>query len=113
MRQLVRVPFADAMLVRLPGGIDPRAVASVADNVPDAWRDGPGAQARRRHDRRLPRFFTATIASARATIRIYGDLVQATRDGDVEALTAVVARLADANTQPAKAKRQIAACDPA
>jgi hypothetical protein len=58
-------------------------------------------------------FFTATIASARATIRIYGDLVQATRDGDVEALTAVVARLADANTQPAKAKRQIAACDPA
>lgn len=32
------VPYADAMLVPLPGGIDPAAAASVADNVCDAYR---------------------------------------------------------------------------
>ncbi|HEY1988819.1 MAG TPA: alcohol dehydrogenase catalytic domain-containing protein [Acidimicrobiales bacterium] len=32
------VPFADAMLVPLPDGIDPVAAASVADNVSDAFR---------------------------------------------------------------------------
>jgi alcohol dehydrogenase len=32
------VPFADAMLVPLPDGIDPVAAASVADNVSDGWR---------------------------------------------------------------------------
>lgn len=35
---LVRVPYADAMLVPLPAGIDPAAVASASDNIPDAWR---------------------------------------------------------------------------
>jgi alcohol dehydrogenase len=32
------VPYADAMLVPLPEGIDPAAAASVADNVCDAYR---------------------------------------------------------------------------
>ncbi|HWY89617.1 MAG TPA: alcohol dehydrogenase catalytic domain-containing protein [Solirubrobacteraceae bacterium] len=32
------VPYADAMLVRLPEGVDPVAAASVADNVCDAYR---------------------------------------------------------------------------
>jgi alcohol dehydrogenase len=32
------VPYADAMLVPLPDGIDPAAAASVADNVSDAYR---------------------------------------------------------------------------
>lgn len=32
------VPYADAMLVALPDGIDPIAAASVADNVCDAYR---------------------------------------------------------------------------
>ena len=35
---LVRVPFADAMLVAVPGDLDPAAVASASDNIPDAWR---------------------------------------------------------------------------
>jgi threonine dehydrogenase-like Zn-dependent dehydrogenase len=39
---LVRVPFADPMLVRLPDGADPLALASVSDNVPDAWRTVAG-----------------------------------------------------------------------
>ncbi len=34
----VRVPYADAMLVRLDPAADPVAVASLSDNVPDAWR---------------------------------------------------------------------------
>ena len=33
-----RVPFADAMLVPVPDGIEPAAVASVSDNIPDAYR---------------------------------------------------------------------------
>lgn len=33
----VYVPFADAMLVPLPVGTDPRAVASASDNLTDAW----------------------------------------------------------------------------
>ena len=32
------VPYADAMLVALPDGIEPVAAASVADNVCDAHR---------------------------------------------------------------------------
>lgn len=35
---LARVPYADAMLVPLPQGIDPVAVASASDNIPDAFR---------------------------------------------------------------------------
>jgi threonine dehydrogenase-like Zn-dependent dehydrogenase len=34
----VRVPFAEAMLVPIPDGIDPATVASLSDNIPDAWR---------------------------------------------------------------------------
>jgi alcohol dehydrogenase len=34
----IAVPFADAMLVALPEGLDPAAVASVADNVSDGYR---------------------------------------------------------------------------
>jgi alcohol dehydrogenase len=32
------VPYADAMLVRLPDGVDPVAAASVSDNICDAYR---------------------------------------------------------------------------
>ncbi|MEU1993914.1 alcohol dehydrogenase catalytic domain-containing protein [Nocardia gamkensis] len=39
---LALVPHADAMLVRLPSGVDPAAVASASDNIPDAYRSvGP------------------------------------------------------------------------
>jgi alcohol dehydrogenase len=40
------VPFADAMLVPIPEGIRPEAVASLSDNIPDAWRTvGPPLEA--------------------------------------------------------------------
>src|SRR5579862_5645610 len=35
---LIRVPWADHMLIPLPESIDPLAVASLSDNIPDAWR---------------------------------------------------------------------------
>ena len=38
LADLVRVPYADAMLVELPEGVDATAVASASDNLPDAWR---------------------------------------------------------------------------
>jgi threonine dehydrogenase-like Zn-dependent dehydrogenase len=51
LADVLRVPFADAMLVPLDAGLDPVAVASVADNVPDGYRavarplaDAPGAE---------------------------------------------------------------------
>lgn len=44
---LVRVPFADAMLVPLPAGLDPIALASAGDNWSLAWRMvAPHLQAR-------------------------------------------------------------------
>jgi alcohol dehydrogenase len=35
--EVVRVPYADAMLVPVPPGVAPQVVASL-DNIPDAWR---------------------------------------------------------------------------
>jgi threonine dehydrogenase-like Zn-dependent dehydrogenase len=41
-----RVPYADAMLAKVPQGIDAAAVASLSDNIPDAWRTvGPQLEA--------------------------------------------------------------------
>ena len=46
----VSVPYADAMLVPLPAGVDPVAVASVADTLSDAYRHiGPYVERIRRH----------------------------------------------------------------
>jgi threonine dehydrogenase-like Zn-dependent dehydrogenase len=38
MADLVLVPYADAMLIPLPGGVDPVSIASMSDNIPDGWR---------------------------------------------------------------------------
>ena len=38
LSDLLRVPYAEAMLVPVPPGLDPVAVASASDNIPDAWR---------------------------------------------------------------------------
>lgn len=50
LSDLVEVPFADHMLVKLPDGLEPSALASASDNMSDAWRavgppleDEPGA----------------------------------------------------------------------
>ncbi len=42
-----RVPFADAMLVRVADGVEPASIASLSDNIPDAWRTvGPQLEER-------------------------------------------------------------------
>lgn len=38
LSDLVRVPFAEQMLVPIPDGVDPVSVASLSDNIVDAWR---------------------------------------------------------------------------
>jgi threonine dehydrogenase-like Zn-dependent dehydrogenase len=38
LADLVRVPYADHMLVPLPAGIAPEAAASASDNIPDGYR---------------------------------------------------------------------------
>ena len=38
MSDLVLVPYADAMLIPVPAAVDPVAVASLSDNIPDGWR---------------------------------------------------------------------------
>jgi threonine dehydrogenase-like Zn-dependent dehydrogenase len=38
LSDLVRVPYADHMLVGVPGSLRSEAIASVADNIPDGWR---------------------------------------------------------------------------
>jgi threonine dehydrogenase-like Zn-dependent dehydrogenase len=38
MSDLVLVPFADAMLLPVPAGVDPVSIASLSDNIPDGWR---------------------------------------------------------------------------
>jgi alcohol dehydrogenase len=45
LSDLVRVPFADAMLVSLPQGVEAATFASVSDNIVDGWRSvAPGLQ---------------------------------------------------------------------
>lgn len=38
LSDLVRIPYADAMLVGVPDGVPPATVASASDNIPDGWR---------------------------------------------------------------------------
>ncbi|WP_156297307.1 alcohol dehydrogenase catalytic domain-containing protein [Mycobacterium paragordonae] len=38
MADLVLVPYADAMLIPVPDGVDSVAIASLSDNIPDGWR---------------------------------------------------------------------------
>jgi threonine dehydrogenase-like Zn-dependent dehydrogenase len=38
MSDLVSVPHGDAMLIPIPQPVDPVAIASLSDNIPDGWR---------------------------------------------------------------------------
>jgi len=47
LSDLVRIPFADHMLVPVPEGVASESVASASDNLPDAWRTvGPALRER-------------------------------------------------------------------
>jgi threonine dehydrogenase-like Zn-dependent dehydrogenase len=46
MSDMVRVPYADHMLVKVPAGVSPVSLASASDNIPDGWRGvGPHLKA--------------------------------------------------------------------
>jgi threonine dehydrogenase-like Zn-dependent dehydrogenase len=48
LADVLRVPYADAMLLPLPAGVSPAAAASAGDNIADAWRTvGPFLRNRR------------------------------------------------------------------
>ena len=38
LSDLLKVPFGDHMLVSIPEEVDPIAIASLSDNIPDGWR---------------------------------------------------------------------------
>lgn len=38
MSDLIKVPYGDHMLVKIPKGVDPIALAGLSDNIPDAYR---------------------------------------------------------------------------
>jgi threonine dehydrogenase-like Zn-dependent dehydrogenase len=45
LSDVVAVPFADHMLVQVPDGLEPAAVASASDNISDGWRTvGPALE---------------------------------------------------------------------
>ncbi len=47
MSDLLRVPYADHMLLKVPSGVDPISLASASDNIADGWRGvGPHLKAR-------------------------------------------------------------------
>lgn len=51
LADIVRVPFARSMMIPVPAGVAPAAIASASDNIADAWRavaphlrESPGAE---------------------------------------------------------------------
>ncbi|MFL6655508.1 MAG: zinc-binding dehydrogenase [Sulfurifustis sp.] len=61
----LRVPYADAMLLKVPETLDPLIVASASDNLPDAWRTvGP-------HLERLPGVPVLVVGGPARSIGLY------------------------------------------
>jgi alcohol dehydrogenase len=44
MSDFIKIPFADAMLLKIPNHIDPIHLASLSDNIPDAYRHLKGIE---------------------------------------------------------------------
>ena len=65
LSDLVRVPFAQSMLVPVPDGVEPSAIASLSDNLPDGWRTvGP-------YLRESPRAAVLIVAGGAPSIGLY------------------------------------------
>lgn len=65
LSDVLRVPYADAMLVPVADGIDPVAIASASDNIPDGWRTvGPQLAAH-------PRGSVLIVAGGAGSIGLY------------------------------------------
>jgi alcohol dehydrogenase len=89
LSDLVRVPYANTMPVPLPDGLDPVAVASASDNIPDAWRTVAPHLARR------PGSDVLIVAGGARSIGLYAiDAAIANHAGKVVYVDADEARLA-------------------
>lgn len=61
----LRVPFADAMLLKVPAMLDPMALASASDNLPDGWRTVAP------HLQRFPHAAVLIVGGAARSIGLY------------------------------------------
>jgi threonine dehydrogenase-like Zn-dependent dehydrogenase len=95
MSDLVLVPYADAMLIPVPPSVDPIAVASLSDNIPDGWRAiGPWRAelaALDPADRRV-------LVVGRLSIGLYAAAFAATYGGHVDYVDTDATRLAAAES---------------
>jgi alcohol dehydrogenase len=98
LADLARVPYADAMLVPVPEGVDPAAIASFSDNVPDAWRAvAPGL-------REWPGAGVLVVGGGTPSIGLYAvALARALGAGEVVYLDDDAGRLAAAQSLGARA----------
>ncbi len=92
LADVVRVPYADAMLVRVPDGVAPEAVASASDNLPDAYRAvAPGLA-------RSPGAEVLVVGGSARSIGLYAvDVAQALGAGAVHYVDTDPGRLAVAS----------------
>lgn len=99
--EVMRVPFADAMLVPLPATLEPAALASAADNIPDGWRTvGP-------HLREAPGANVLVVGGGAASIGLYAaGCAVAAGAGQVDYVDHDAARLAVAAKLDAKPLRR-------
>ncbi|MFN3213768.1 MAG: zinc-binding dehydrogenase [Henriciella sp.] len=66
MSDIVRIPHAEHMLVQVPDGVDPIALASASDNIPDGWRGvGP-------HLKRNPGAPVLVVGGRARSVGLYG-----------------------------------------
>jgi threonine dehydrogenase-like Zn-dependent dehydrogenase len=93
MSDLVLVPYADAMLIRLPDSVEPIAIASLSDNIPDAWRAvGPYAAELARLDSADRR----VLVVGRLSIGLYAAAIAAALGAHVDYVDTDAQRLAAA-----------------
>lgn len=101
LSDLLRVPFAEAMLVPVPAGLELAALASAADNIPDGWRTvGP-------HLRDAPRANVLVVGGWAASIGLYAaGCAVALGAGQVDYVDSDAARLAIAAKLGATPRRR-------
>jgi threonine dehydrogenase-like Zn-dependent dehydrogenase len=93
MSDLVLVPYADAMLIKVPAAVGVPAVASLSDNIPDAWRAaGPYAAELARLDADERR----VLVVGRLSIGLYAAAIAAALGAHVDYVDTDARRLAAA-----------------
>jgi threonine dehydrogenase-like Zn-dependent dehydrogenase len=76
LAELVEVPFADAMLMATPAGVSLPALASLSDNIPDAWRTVAP------HLRAMPGADVLVVGGGAISIGLYAVAIAGALGGD-------------------------------